>query len=270
MGVPVKIGSRDTDKQIFIIAEIGNNHEGSMSLAKQMVREAALAGADAVKFQCIDPNHLSNHVTRRNQLRSICLPWECFSFLAGDARAHGVEFLCTPFNLAAVEFLDPLVPAWKIAARSCRDKELMEAVAATNKPVLQSTTVENWDNNGPLLVSACFGEQGKTWKWLHVVSEYPCPPERANLGRVLGTAEHWDGAPCEPMYGYSDHTIGIDACVGAAFLGARVIEKHFTTGEAWTQDNKYKSNDHDHSAMPNQFKEMVNRIRKAEVLCSSP
>lgn len=257
----MKIGKHDTDDAIFIIAELGNNAEGSFELARHMIHEAALAGADACKFQAIDPEHLADTPERLEQLRSICFPWDYFHGLRAFVRSEKMEFLVTPFNVAAVEFLDPLVPAWKIAARSNRlfggvgDCDIHCEIAATEKPIIQSVP-----------------EGGSYWAeddtiHLHVVSEYPCPPKRANLSRLLERDGDW-------FYhqGYSDHTIGIDACVGAAFLGARVIEKHFTTEAARkvAEGKKYKSNDHVHSATPDQFRLMVDKIRKAEILCSRP
>lgn len=257
----MKIGARDTDKAIFIIAEIGNNHEGSLELACEMVKQAVMAGADAVKFQAIDPGHLADSPERLAQLKAICLPWKYFKHLKDSAEDYGVEFLCTPFNVAAVEFLDPLVPAWKIAARSSdSDDCLLGVISETGKPLIQSVPA-----GGTYWHVA--DEAGEVH--LHVVPEYPCPPERANLQRLLQTNGGW-----RYHHGYSDHTIGIDACIGAAFLGARVIEKHFTTPQAMGVGGKkpknLRSNDHDHSALPNAFREMVDKIRKAEVLCGRP
>lgn len=221
----------------FIIAEIGNNHEGSFERAVEMIGVAADCGADAVKFQCINPEHLANTPERFAQLERICLTWDKFPRIAKEAERCGVEFLCTPFNVDAVKFLDPLVKRWKIAARSWEDKDLMRAVVRTKKAIIQSVP-----------------RGGITWPradyLLHVVPEYPCPPERANLRRCIG------------MDGYSDHCMGIEAAVGAAWMTTHrdfIIEKHFTLDH-----NQSDFRDHKHAADPKEFKLMVERIRSSE------
>ena len=238
------IGNHDIAKKVFIVAEIGNNHEGDEAMAVDMIHVAASCGADAVKFQCIDPEHLGDTPERKAQLKRICLPWEAFPRLHEYAMRCGVQFLCTPFNVAAVDFLDPYVPAWKIAGRDCDNWRLYGAAVATGKP---------------MIVSCPAGKEvmvrSNLTVLMHVVSEYPTPPERANLTRALMLPS---------PHGYSCHVSGIEACVGAVYMGARVIEKHFTLDH-----NQSDFRDHQHAADPEELSEMVDRIRMAEVLCSN-
>ncbi len=114
----MKIGDFDTDRRVLLIAEVGNNHEGSYSLAEEMVGRAAEAGVDAVKFQTIVPERLVSprEEKRLAALRRFQFSYEQFAGLADTARRAGVLFLSTPFDMDSARFLTPLVPAFKIAS----------------------------------------------------------------------------------------------------------------------------------------------------------
>jgi N-acetylneuraminate synthase/N,N'-diacetyllegionaminate synthase len=253
------IGRHNTDRRVFIVAEIGNCHEGDAVLAEEMVWRAAEAGADAVKFQTITPVRLVSPRERERvaQLERFRLSLETFRHLAQVAGMAGVEFLSTPFDVDAVEFLDALVPAFKVASGDNAFHPLLAAVAATGKPVLLSTGLVGLEDvrrsiaylhrhapGGALDVAA-----------LHCVSAYPTPPEQANVAaiRELGRL----GA----VPGYSDHTLGIEAAVLAVACGARIVEKHFTI------DKKHSSfRDHALAADPEEMAQLVRRIRRAEAM----
>ena len=255
------IGHKDTDHQVVVVAEIGNNHEGSLDAALELVEKAALAGADAVKFQTIVPERLvePGQANRLAQLRRLCLPWEAFPVLQQAAVNAGLVFLSTPFDLESVRLLAPLVPAYKIASGDNDFFPLLETVAATGKPVLLSTGLcglpevqaakavieEIWAGNG---------HQGEL-ALLHCVTSYPTAPQEANL-RAIRTLAGLGGTP-----GYSDHTLGTQAAVVAVALGARIVEKHFTLDK-----NRSDFRDHQLSADPPELRRLVERIRQTELL----
>lgn len=262
------IGDHDLSRRVMIVAEIGNNHEGSLGRAEEMIGRAAEAGADAVKFQAIVPERLvsAGETDRIAQLGHLCLGLEQFEHLAACARRAGVMFLSTPFDLASVAVLDPLVPAFKIASGDNDFFPLIDAVAATGKPILLSTGMLDLDGVARAKTriehawAGCNSGAGDSGKGgglvlLHCVVAYPTPPEQAGLSALGDLARL--GCPV----GYSDHTLGIDAAVLSVALGARVIEKHFTL------DKRLSSfRDHQLSADPTDLAELVNRVRLAETL----
>ncbi len=257
----MKIGDFDTDQRVLVIAEIGNNHEGSVSEAKKLVQAAAKAGADAVKFQTIVPEKLvaANQQDRLQQLKRYALSSAHFLELHQEAVRAGVLFLSTPFDPDSVEFLKNLVPAFKIASGDSNYVELLEKIAATGKPVMVSTGLSDQAEKTRLRDffraawrSGGLGEPGLAL--LHCVTEYPTPDERAGLQYLKVLSEMETVTP-----GYSDHTLGIEAAVLAVGLGARIVEKHFTLDKT-----KKTFRDHALSADPADFQTLVGRIRRAE------
>jgi len=261
----MRIGSHDTDQRVFIIAEIGNNHEGDFELAKEMVRAAAQAGADAVKFQTINPVELvsASQTARVAQLEKFRFSCDQFEQLAELTASCGALFMSTPFDLDAVRFLDELVPAFKVASGDNDFFPLLRAVAETGKPVVMSAGLMELTEvqRSRDYIRSVWQEKGisQDLAILHCVSCYPTPEEDANL-RAIRALEGLNVVP-----GYSDHTLGIDAAVAAVAVGARIIEKHFTV------DKNYSDfDDHQLSADPADLKEMVRRIREMETLLGNP
>jgi N,N'-diacetyllegionaminate synthase len=257
----VKIGQVDLDREVLVVAEIGNNHEGDVALAEELIARAAEAGAQAVKFQTIRPEHLvaPDQQSRLAQLKKISLPAEAHARLAARAEKEGVMFLSTPFYLDAVELLDPLVPAFKIASGDNNFVPLLHRVAATGKPVLLSTGMADME-----VVRAAAAELEKVWRQkgrspglvlLHCVAAYPTPAAQANLKaiRTLSSLGH--------AVGYSDHTLGIEACLLAVALGARVLEKHFTISK-----NHSEFRDHKLSADPQELGLLTQRVREVTTM----
>jgi len=257
----VKIGHVDLEREVLVVAEIGNNHEGDVALAEELIALAAASGAQAVKFQTIRPDCLvaPGQHARLAQLRKLSLPEEAHARLAARAAKEGVMFLSTPFYLDAVDLLDPLVPAFKIASGDNNFVPLLRRVAATGKPVLLSTGMADMD-----AVRAAVAELEKVWVesgeapslvLMHCVSAYPTPAAQANLKAIptLASLGH--------LVGYSDHTLGIDACLLAVALGARVIEKHFTISKNYSEFR-----DHRLSAEPSELQLLVERVREAAAM----
>lgn len=257
----MKIGAHDLDEKVFIVAEIGNNHEGSFARAEEMIGRAKEAGADAVKFQTIVPEKLVSaaDTARIAQLRRFQLSYRQFEALAATARREGIIFLSTPFDLDSVAALDPLVPAFKIASGDNDFFPLLAAVAGTGKPILLSTGLSDLAGirRAKQVIEERWQATGRpgSLALLHCVVSYPTTPDNASLGAIR------DLASLGCTIGYSDHTIGIAAAVLSVALGARAIEKHFTL-------DKDQSDFHDHklSADPADLAELVRRVREAETL----
>jgi N,N'-diacetyllegionaminate synthase len=259
----MKIGNIDTTQQVFVVAEIGNNHEGSFEIAERMIADAAAAGADAVKFQTIDPAKLvaASEPARREQLGRFRFDRGQFEALKNRADKESVLFLSTPFDCDCVAWLAELVPAFKIASGDNNFTALLERVASTRKPVIMSTGM-----SGAESLSSSRANLESAWRkhgivhpglsFLHCVVSYPTPPEEAELLAIRELVS-LDGI----VPGYSDHTLGIEAAILSVGIGARIVEKHFTL------DKRQKTfRDHQLSADPSDFCRMVQGIRAAEKL----
>ncbi|MEW6664761.1 MAG: N-acetylneuraminate synthase family protein [Thermodesulfobacteriota bacterium] len=257
----MKIGSFDLSKEVLVVAEIGNNHEGSYMLAEELIGLAAEAGAGAVKFQTIVPRKLvsEGQVERVRELERICLKTQDFEELSRVARKAGLLFFSTPFDLESARFLDPIVDAYKIASGDNDFLPLIRRVAETGKPILLSSGLSTLGEISERkdFIRRIWAERGASAQMavLHCVTSYPTPLPEANLLaiRTLGDLG--------VTVGYSDHTLGIEACVLAVAVGARIVEKHFT------KDKNYSDfRDHRLSADPAELRKLAERIREAELM----
>lgn len=261
----MQIKDFNTNEKVFIIAEIGNCHEGNYEVAEEMIVKAAAANVDAVKFQTIIPAKLVSvkQTQRIAQLSRFQFSYEQFAQLKAVADRENVMFLSTPFDVESALFLNDLVPAFKIASGDNTFFPLIETVAKCKKPIILSTGMTTlaeisdvqkfifdvWDK-------VEFGNENLAL--LHCVVSYPTPPEQANLAAMNALKS------LVKTVGYSDHTLGIDAAVMAVAMGARIIEKHFTL------DKNYSDfRDHQLSADPQEMKELVAKIRHCETLLGS-
>ena len=235
----------------YIIAEVGFNHEGDITVAKEMIQAAAESGADAVKFQTFSATDIALPSSPHFEaIKCGEMSYETHAELANTAKKCAIELISTPFSAKAVDLLEQIgVSRYKIASMDLTNPELLQRIAATRKPVIIST--------GMALLSEIIQctELLHTlnitdYTLLHCVSDYP-PESKAvklNLMRKLI-------AVCNCPIGYSDHFPGIDACFIAAIYGAKIIEKHFTL------DNNKEGADHSHSATPQMLKELKNKIQ---------
>lgn len=256
----MRIGRFDLGKDILIIAEIGNNHEGSYALAEKMIGLAAESGAHAVKFQTIVPERLVSITEKKrlSQLKKFRLSYSEFEKLSKVAKRENVIFLSTPFDIESARFLEALVPAYKIASGDNNFFALIEIIARTGKPILLSSGLTDLTQ---IIKTKDFIQ--KIWRQygikqelvvLHCVSAYPVSHDEVNLLAIRKLQDQL----CLTV-GYSDHTVGIEAPVLAVALGARIIEKHFTI------DKNYSDfRDHKISADPKEFKLMTERIKFAK------
>lgn len=256
----------DSSKKVLVVAEIGNNHEGSFDTAQEMIGRAAKAGADAVKLQTIIPEQLvhSSDTARLEILRRFQFSFAQFEALARTARDSGVIFFSTPFDLQSARFLNSIQNVFKIASGDNNFMQLIECVATFSKPMFVSTGLADLD-----LLQRIYSATNAIWSkngvnpgfaFLHCVCSYPAPPDQANLGAIQKLKAHFPGA----IIGYSDHTLGLEAATFAVAAGARIIEKHFTLDK-----NHSEFRDHQLSADPQDFRQLVASIRRIEDLHGS-
>ena len=251
-------------RKTFVIAEIGVNHNGDLNRALEMIDAAAEARVDAVKFQTIIPEKLVSiqQKTRIKQLKKFQLSYDEFTKLSKVAKNEGTIFLSTPFDIDSALFLNELVPAYKIASGDNDFYPLIEVIAEIGKPIIMSTGLMNLDEieKSVLFIKNIWqkNHNKEELALLHCVSSYPTPPENANLLAINELEQITD------IVGYSDHTSGIEAAVLSIAFGARIIEKHFTI------DNNYSDfHDHQLSSNPTEFNKMVVQIRIAEKMLGS-
>lgn len=261
----MKIGTVDTTRDVLIVAEIGNNHEGNVAVAEELIGRAAETGVQAVKFQTFRTEDFVSQLDpeRYERMKRFELSREAFTRLARQAREAGLLFLSTPLDLGSARFLEPLVDAYKIASGDNDFHPLIEAAATTGKPLILSTGLADLGvlDHSVACIRKLWHDQGITQDLalLHCVTAYPVPPDQANLAAIHKLAERYDAT-----IGYSDHTIGIRASVLAVATGARIIEKHFTL------DNNHSSfRDHQLSADVPTMRRLVEEIREAECLLGS-
>lgn len=262
----MKIGQIDLSSRVFVIAEIGNNHEGNFSVAREMLARAAETGVDAVKFQTFIPEHYVSGVdaARLERLRRFQLTTDQFAQLAREAEKLGVLFFSTPFDLRSAAFLDGIQPVFKIASGDNTFFPLIDTVAGYSKPMIVSTGFADL----PLLERVRTRIRAK-WQsagvdpglaFLHCVASYPVPDAQANLGAIRTLREHFPDC----VIGYSDHTMGVHVAPHAVSAGARIVEKHFTL------DKNYSDfRDHQLSADPADMRRLVQAVREVEVMLGS-
>jgi pseudaminic acid synthase len=261
-----KIGAKSP---CYVIAEVSANHKQDIDIAKETVRAAAEAGADAVKFQTYTPDTLTfnsdNEIFRIDHgtawdgrtLYSIYsegyMPWEWHAELFQLANSLGLAAFSSPFDSTAVDFLATLnVPAYKIASFEIVDIPLIQHVARQGKPIIISTGVARKDDIAAA-VAACREVGNSEIIVLKCTSAYPAPASELNLLTIPAITETFG-----VIAGYSDHTMTPTAAIAAVTLGARVIERHITL------DRGTGGLDAGFSTTAAEFKELVQQIRETE------
>ena len=234
-----KIGNREISDNTapFVIAEIGINHEGSIDKAVQMVDDAADAGCECAKFQChiIEDEMIPNDVIPGNADESIwdimarCrLSYDETVKLKEYVESKGMIYLSTPFSRAAANRLETLgVEAYKIGSGECNNYPLVSHIASFGKPIILSTGMNDIASVTPAV--EILRKAQVPFALLQCTSMYPTPHEKVQLGGVSQLKEAFPDA----IVGLSDHSLGIYTCLGAVPLGARILEKHFTSDKTW-------------------------------------
>jgi N,N'-diacetyllegionaminate synthase len=259
-------GSASGRRPVFVIAEIGSTHDGSVGIAMRSIAEAAACGADAVKFQ----THIASEETLReapnppyftreprfDYLERTGFSREAWVELSAAARDAGLGFLSSPFSEGAVELLEDIgVEAYKVASGEVTNIPLLKKLAATGKPVFLSSGMSSWEELDRAVET--LGRRGLTV--MQCTSMYPCPADRVGLN-VLGEMTKRYGVPV----GLSDHTARNEAAVAAAVLGATAVEKHFTLSK------RLYGSDAANAIEPDQFADLVNAIREVETMLTNP
>jgi N-acetylneuraminate synthase len=221
----------------LVIAEIGINHEGSFEKAIRMVDDAAAAGCECAKFQChvIEDEMIPNSVIPANARESIwdimkrcALSAEEDAALKRYAESKGMIYLSTPFSRAAAVRLESMgVAAYKIGSGECNNYPLVAHIAAYGKPVILSTGMNDLASVAPSV--AILRKAGVPFALTHCTSMYPTPYNRVRLGAIGELRESFPDA----AVGLSDHSLGNYTCLAAVALGARILEKHFTSDKSW-------------------------------------
>lgn len=258
-----------------IIAEVGECFNGSMDRAKQMIKEAAKAGCDVVKFQILDIDEVSYDDPEYDWFRKIELDREKISILKKWAEKETIGILFTPVSIKTVSFLvEEGINTVKIASSFIRKKELIEYINNHFQTVYISTGMADLEE---VKQAVWMLQKPKELIVLHCISEYPTGPlleqrglkaldERdAHLNMIRLLKQEFPNI----RIGYSDHTDGIFVPVIAAAMGAEVIEKHFTLDRKTPIDNfnkklEYMGTDHVLSVEPGELAEMVSQIRRVE------
>lgn len=265
-------------RKVLIIAEAGVNHNGDLAMAREMVKAAARAGADYVKFQTAVPELVISTIADKadyqktttdaeesqlDMCKAIHLPLDDYRELKALCEAEGIGFMSTPFDLVSVDFLAELGQDWcKIPSGEITNLPYLRRIASKGVPVILSTgmsTPEEIETAVEVLTgtSEKYPTASKLTKKdiivLHCNTEYPTPYEDVNL-LAMKSLEKRLGVPT----GYSDHTVGIEVPIAAAALGAVAVEKHFTL------DRTLPGPDHKASLEPDELAQMVSAIRHIE------
>lgn len=256
------------NNKTFIIAEAGVNHNGKLSIAKELALCAKESGADIVKFQTAkldslvskyaglaeyQKNNMNVDISQKEMLRNLLLSFEEFEQLKDYCEKIGIKFLSTPFDIESIEFLDNLgCEFWKIPSGEITNYPYLVKIATTHKPIILSTGMSTIDE-----VRECYNllknNGAGEITLLHCTTQYPTEYKDVNLSAMLTLKKEF-GSPV----GYSDHTKGIEVSVAAVAMGASVIEKHFTL------DKNMAGPDHKASLEPDELKKMVSMIRNIE------
>ena len=261
-------------KNVFIVAEISANHNGSLETAIQTICAAKRAGADAIKLQTYKAETIALNVNRDDFIiggdsiwagqklfdlyKEAYTPWEWHKTLFDVAKKEGLICFSSPFDSTAVDLLEELDnPIYKIASFEITDIPLIQYVASKGKPVIISTGIATLEDI-ELAVVTCRNAGNNQITLLKCTSSYPAPIEEANLVMIKDLEERFN-----VVSGLSDHTLGITAPVVAVTQGAKVIEKHFIL------DKSIGGPDATFSLDEEEFTQMVKAVREAEAAIGS-
>lgn len=276
MAAPIRLGSRTVGEghPVFVIAEVSANHRQNIDVAKDIIRAAAKAGADAIKLQTYTADTMTldsrkeyfmvanpgnPDIWKGKSLYELYVgastPWEWHKELKELTESLGLEFFSTPFDATAVDFLENLgVKFYKVASYECTDIPLLKRIASTGKPVIMSVgfaTLEEIEES----VKALRDAGAKEVVLLHCVTAYAERPEETDMhfANIRDLAKRFD-----VLTGFSDNNGGIEMPVLAVAAGACVVEKHVLVSR------KDGGADARFSLEPDELAEMIRRIRAAE------
>ena len=255
---------------VFIIAEAGVNHNGSVELAKQLIDVASDSGADAVKFQTFKAENLVAKNTQKaeyqkqttdalesqfDMIKKLELDMETHKELIAYCQKKDIMFLSTPFDHDSISLLSDLgLKIFKVPSGEITNLPYLRHIGSLGKQVILSTGMSDLSEiGGALNILINAGTPKGCITVLHANTMYPTPMEDVNLNAMLTIQKEFDVS-----VGYSDHTLGIEVDIAAVAMGASAIEKHFTL------DKSMKGPDHKASLEPKELKEMIGAIRNTE------
>lgn len=271
MNKEIRIGKKviGEGQSTFIIAELSCNHRQDYDIAIDTIDAIAESGADCVKLQTAKPDSLTidsnkepfvikggtkwDNRTLYELYQETYTPWEWHEPIKDYVRDKGMEFMSSPFDYEAVDFLGGLyVPAYKIASFEITDIPLIEYTASQDKPMIISTGIANLSDIEEA-VNACRRQGNDQIILLKCTSAYPTPLDEVDLKTIPNLKETFG-----TEVGLSDHTLGCTVPIAAVALGARVIEKHFIL------DKSLGGPDAEFSMNPEEFSTMVKSVRETE------
>lgn len=243
-----------TEKNTYVIAEGGLNHNGDINIAKKLIDSAKECGANAIKFQTYKTE---NFVRKTNQyfdvFKNAELNFEQFEELKNYSKNIGLTFFSTPFDIESAEFLNQLeIPCFKIASSDLTNLPLITKIAKMQKPMIISSGLSTMSEINDA-VNCCLFEGNNQIALLHCVANYPAQPNEVNMN-VINTLKKTFGFPI----GYSDNGESSLVDIVAVSMGANIIEKHFTL------DKKMSGPDHSFSIDPNGLKSLISQIHEID------
>ncbi len=262
-------------KRVFIIAEAGVNHNGSLEIAKKLIDVASEAGADAVKFQTFKAEKLVSKQAQKaayqkettdqsesqfDMIKKLELDLKTHEALMAYCKTKNIMFLSTPFDHDSIELLNKLgVEIFKIPSGEITNLPYLKHIGTLNKKIILSTGMADiGEIEDALDVLISSGTKKENITVLHANTMYPTPMEDVNLKAMVTIGKTFDVA-----FGYSDHTLGIEVDIAAVAMGACCVEKHFTL------DKTMEGPDHKASLEPDELKAMVKAIRNIELALGS-
>jgi N,N'-diacetyllegionaminate synthase len=256
---------------VFIIAEAGVNHNGSIDLAKKLIDAASFSGADAVKFQTFKTEDLviknsekaeyqkktsNKNESQFDMLKKLELSKHAYFELYKYSKKKKIKFLSSPFELDSIDTLNNLgLEIFKIPSGEITNLPYLRKIGKLNKKIILSTGMSSMNeasNALDILINS--GTKKNNVTILHANTEYPTPMKDVNLKAMVSI-----GKKLDVKFGYSDHTLGIEVDIAAVAMGASCIEKHFTL------DRNMDGPDHKASLEPVELKKMVKSIRNIEL-----
>lgn len=261
-------------KKTYIIAEIGVNHNGDISLAKKLIEEAKKSGANAVKFQTFKADTLSTINSPKvdyqlrtsdpleshyEMLKKLELAYDDHFILKNFCQRIEIDFLSTPYDLNSAKFLfeELDIKFFKTASADLIDLPLHNYISKTKKPSIISVGMATLEEIQETIQIYKKSKNNQICL-LHCVSNYPCSDKSLNMNTIHTLKENFN----LPV-GYSDHSLGFEASLISISMGACIIEKHFTL------DKKLPGPDHLASSTPTEFKTLVKAVRRAEIMMGS-
>ena len=268
-----KIGNRSIENYSnpFVIAEAGVNHNGNIKIACELIEQAALAGADIIKFQTFEAETLVTETAKKadyqlvntseaeshyEMIKKLELKKEDHFKLINHCKKHNIEFFSSAFDTESLEFISTLgLSRYKVPSGEITNLPYLRQMGSYKKPIILSTGMSDiQDIRNALEVLEKAGTPRSKITVLHCSTEYPAPINEVNLSAMNTIKDEFN-----VEVGYSDHTSGIEVAIAAVALGAKIIEKHITL------DKSMPGPDHAASAEINEFKLMVKSIRNIEI-----